>query len=50
MSHDIQVTVDNHDPRALSSFCRDVLGYVHPGLPGVEPPHDTEPKLDHAYR
>ena len=31
-----QVTFDAHDPRALSCFWRDVLGYVHPGPPGVE--------------
>ena len=36
MSRDIQVTFDAHDPRALSSFWRDVLGYVHPAPPGVE--------------
>lgn len=35
MSRDIQITFDCHDPRALSSFWRDVLGYVHPGPPGV---------------
>jgi hypothetical protein len=28
-----QVTFDAHDPLALSSFWRDVLGYVHPGPP-----------------
>ena len=36
MSREIQVTFDAHDPRALSTFWRDVLGYVHPGPPGVE--------------
>jgi hypothetical protein len=35
MSRHVQVTFDAHDPRALSSFWRDVLGYVHPGPPGV---------------
>ncbi|WP_047867474.1 VOC family protein [Nocardiopsis sp. RV163] len=35
MSLDVQITFDAHDPRALSSFWRDVLGYVHPGPPGV---------------
>jgi hypothetical protein len=30
MSRDVQVTFDAQDPRALSSFWRDVLGYVHP--------------------
>lgn len=33
MSRNIQVTFDAHGPRALSSFWRDVLGYVHPGQP-----------------
>jgi hypothetical protein len=36
MSRAIQVTFDAHDPRALSTFWRDVLGYVHPAPPGVE--------------
>ncbi|HEY3014968.1 MAG TPA: VOC family protein, partial [Nocardioides sp.] len=36
MSRHIQVTFDAHDPRALSSFWRDVLGYVHPGRDEVE--------------
>lgn len=38
-----QVTFDAHDPRTLSTFWRDVLGYVHPGPPGVEVPEGTEP-------
>jgi hypothetical protein len=36
MSRQFQVTFDAHDPHALSLFWRDVLGYVHPGPPGVE--------------
>jgi hypothetical protein len=36
MSRQIQVTFDAHDPRALSTFWRDALGYVHPGPPGVQ--------------
>lgn len=36
MSRDIQVTFDANDPRTLSIFWRDVLGYVHPGPPGVD--------------
>src|SRR3954452_10517751 len=36
MSRDFQVTFDAHDPRALSTFWRNALGYVHPGPPGVE--------------
>src|SRR5690349_13718203 len=36
MSRAVQITFDAHDPRALSTFWRDVLGYVHPGPPGVQ--------------
>ncbi len=43
MSRQIQVTFDAHDPRALSTFWRDVLGYVHPGPPGVDVPEGTDP-------
>jgi hypothetical protein len=43
MSRQIQVTFDAHDPRALSSFWRDVLGYVHPGPPGVDLPEGADP-------
>jgi hypothetical protein len=43
MSRHIQVTFDAHDPRALSSFWRDVLGYVHPGPPGVDLPECADP-------
>ncbi|MDD9370025.1 MAG: VOC family protein [Acidimicrobiales bacterium] len=43
MSRDIQVTFDAHDPRALSSFWRDVLGYVHPAPPGVDLPDGADP-------
>ncbi|MCX6401102.1 MAG: VOC family protein [Propionibacteriales bacterium] len=43
MSRNVQVTFDAHDPRALSSFWRDVLGYVHPGPPGVEIPAGSDP-------
>ncbi|TQL68616.1 hypothetical protein FB381_2511 [Nocardioides albertanoniae] len=39
----IQVTFDARDPRALSTFWRDVLGYVHPAPPGIEVPEGTEP-------
>ena len=35
MSRDVQVTFDALDPRALSTYWRDLLGYVHPGPPGV---------------
>ncbi len=43
MSRTIQVTFDAHDPRALSSFWRDALGYVHPTPPGVELPPGGDP-------
>lgn len=43
MSREIQVTFDAHDPRALSVFWRDALGYVHPGPPGVELPEGADP-------
>jgi hypothetical protein len=36
MSRTIQITFDAHDPDVLSTFWRDVLGYVHPGPPGVD--------------
>ncbi|MFI5589082.1 VOC family protein [Amycolatopsis sp. NPDC051758] len=43
MSRHVQVTFDAHDPRALSSFWRDVLDYVHPAPPGVEVPEGADP-------
>ncbi len=43
MSRHVQVTFDAHDPRALSSFWRDALGYVHPGPPGVDLPAGADP-------
>lgn len=42
-SREFQVTFDAHDPRALSSFWRDALGYVHPAPPGVELPEGADP-------
>lgn len=36
MSRGVQVTFDAHDPQALSTFWREVLGYIHPGPPGTE--------------
>jgi hypothetical protein len=36
MSATVQITFDARDPRALSMFWKEVLGYVHPGPPGVE--------------
>ncbi|WP_232666725.1 VOC family protein [Pseudonocardia sp. TRM90224] len=43
MSRHVQVTFDAHDPRALSIFWRDVLGYVHPAPPGVELAEGADP-------
>ncbi|MGY6655161.1 VOC family protein [Amycolatopsis sp. TRM77291] len=42
-SREFQVSFDAHDPKALSTFWRDALGYVHPGPPGVEVPEGTDP-------
>ena len=43
MSRTVQITFDAHDPRLLSTFWRDVLGYVHPGPPGVDLPEGADP-------
>ena len=43
MSRHVQLTFDARDPRALSSFWRDVLGYVHPAPPGVELAEGADP-------
>jgi hypothetical protein len=43
MSRHIQITFDAHDPKMLSTFWRDVLGYVHPGPPGVVVPTGVDP-------
>ncbi|MBM2613946.1 VOC family protein [Actinoplanes sp. LDG1-06] len=43
MSRTIQVTFDAHDPKMLSTFWRDALGYVHPGPPGVTVEPGTDP-------
>ncbi|MEU3725960.1 VOC family protein [Streptomyces sp. NPDC031705] len=43
MSRQVQITFDARDPRALSSFWRDALGYVHPAPPGVELPEGADP-------
>ena len=43
MRREVQITFDAHDPRALSTFWRDALGYVHPGPPGVDVPADLDP-------
>jgi hypothetical protein len=43
MSRHVQVTFDAHDPRALSLFWRDALGYVHPAPSGAALPEDADP-------
>lgn len=43
MSRAVQITVDALDPATLSVFWRDVLGYVHPGPPGVTLPEGADP-------
>jgi Glyoxalase-like domain len=43
MSRHVQVTFDAHDPRTLSTFWRDALGYVHPGPPGVDLADGADP-------
>jgi hypothetical protein len=43
MSRHVQITFDAGDPRALSSFWREVLGYVHPGPPGPPLAPGTDP-------
>ena len=43
MSRHVQVTFDAADPRALATFWRDVLGYVHPGPPGVTLSESADP-------
>ncbi|WP_018503603.1 VOC family protein [Parafrankia discariae] len=43
MSRHFQVTFDAYDPRVLSSFWRDALGYLHPGPPGVDLPEGADP-------
>ncbi|GGK00137.1 hypothetical protein GCM10010123_32540 [Pilimelia anulata] len=43
MSRHVQITFDARDPRALSTFWRDALGYVHPAPPGVELPDGADP-------
>ncbi|MFC8124180.1 VOC family protein [Streptomyces sp. NPDC057302] len=42
MSRQVQITFDAHDPRALSVFWRDALGYVIPGPPGVDLPEGAD--------
>lgn len=43
MSRNVQVTFDAADPRALSTFWRDALGYVHPAPPGATLPEGADP-------
>lgn len=43
MATTFQVTFDAHDPRALSTFWREALGYVHPAPPGMTLPAGADP-------
>ncbi|RZT84425.1 hypothetical protein EV383_1266 [Pseudonocardia sediminis] len=43
MSRHVQITVDARDPRTLSLFWADALGYVVPGPPGVDLPDGADP-------
>ncbi|WP_114853681.1 VOC family protein [Brachybacterium sp. YJGR34] len=43
MSATVQITFDARDPRALSRFWKEVMGYVHPGPPGVDLAPDADP-------
>jgi hypothetical protein len=43
MSREVQVTFDARDPRALSTFWRDALGYVHPPPPGTTVADGVDP-------
>ncbi len=43
VSRHVQMTFDAHDPATLSLFWRDVLGYVHPGPPGVDISEGADP-------
>ncbi|GAA0472508.1 VOC family protein [Streptomyces olivaceiscleroticus] len=43
MSRHLQIAFDAHDPRALSTFWSEVLGYRLPGPPGVDLPEGADP-------
>ncbi|WP_052866510.1 VOC family protein [Streptomyces niger] len=43
MSRHLQITFDAHDPRGLSTFWSEVLGYRLPGPPGVDLPEGADP-------
>ncbi|MEU3272226.1 VOC family protein [Saccharomonospora sp. NPDC006951] len=43
MSRQVQITFDAHNPRALSIFWRDTLGYIHPAPPGADLPEGADP-------
>lgn len=42
MSRNVQITIDAHDPRALSLFWCETLGYVHPCPPGMDLPEGAD--------
>lgn len=43
VSRSLQITFDCQDPGALSTFWAAVLGYVHPGPPGIELAEGADP-------
>jgi len=43
MSRDVQITFDAHDPRLLTEFWAEALGYTIPGPPGVELAEGADP-------
>src|SRR5699024_4172270 len=43
MSATVQITFDVRDPRTVSLFWKEVLGYVHPAPPGVELAEGEDP-------
>lgn len=43
MSREVHVTFAAHDPRTLSIFWRNVLGYAYPFPPGADPSEGADP-------
>lgn len=50
MSSTIQITFDARDPRSLSIFWREAIGYVHPAPPGVQLASDGDPLEEECRR
>lgn len=43
MAATVQITFDVHDPRTVSLFWKEVLGYIHPAPPGAELAEGEDP-------